>query len=512
MRALALLLLLAFTLASPLAAIGDPPLRLPDLAPLEKDVAEQLGQAQEWLTRLAALPDAEAKDLISAYGDLGTLYHAYGLREPAEACYRNAARLAPGDPRWPHALGVLLQDAGRLDEAAEAYRKALAGAPKDVPALVHLAEIARLQGKAEEAETSLRQALAIDPGGAAVLALLGQTALDRQDFAEAVRRLEAALAGAPAANRLHYLLAQAYRGQGDTAKAGEQLAQAGQVGVRPADPLLDELEAVRTGERVSLARAKTAYQNGRFKDAADLYRQLLATRPDSVEARINLAACLVQLGDNAGAVTELREASRRDPGNATAHFNLGTLLALQGPSVEAKDHLAAAAALLPKDAEAHRSLAQVLRDGGKLEEALAEYSKSVALDPADEKARVGEAETLVRLGRYGPAKGKLEEGYKTLPRSGLLAYGLARLLAACPDHSLRDGVRARDLAFAVWQAQSSAAHAETVALANAEAGDCAEAARWQHIALEGEKELAPGKVAEMKARLAVLDKGAPCRP
>jgi tetratricopeptide (TPR) repeat protein len=513
------LVLLLFTLAAPLpavtaaGAVGDPPVLFPDLAPLEKDVAEQLGQAQEWLTRLAATPSADAKDLVSAYGDLGTLYHAYGLREPAEACYRNAARLAPGDPRWPHALGVLLQDAGRPDEAAAAYRRALAGAPKDVPALVHLAEIARLQGKAEDAETALRQALALEPGSAAVQALLGQTALDRQDFAEAVRRLEAALAAAPAANRLHYLLAQAYRGLGDTAKAGEHLAQAGQVGARAADPLLDEIEAVRTGERVRLARAKTAYQNGRFKDAADLYRQLLAGRPDSVEARINLAASLVQLGDNAGAVTELREAARRDPANATAHFNLGTLLALQGPSAEARDHLAAAVSLLPKDAEAHRSLAQVLRDGGHPEEALAEYAKAVELDPADEKARVGEAETLVRLERYRPAKEKLEEGTKTLPRSGLLAYGLARLLAACPDLSLRDGARARALAFAVWQAQASAAHAETVALANAEAGNCAEAARWQRIALEGaEKELAPGQVAEMKARLAGFEKGAPCRP
>jgi tetratricopeptide (TPR) repeat protein len=511
-RALCALALL-FALASPLSAVvGDPPVRFPDLAPLEKDVAEQIGQAQEHLTALAAAPAADPKELVAAYGDLGLLYHAYGLREPAEAGYRNAARLAPSDPRWPHALGVLLQDGGRLDDAVYAFQRALALAPKNEAALVHLAEIARLQGRTDDAETSLRQALTVNPGSAAAQALLGQTALDRRDFATAVQHLEAALAAAPEANRLHYLLGQAYRGLGESAKAGEQFALAGQVGARAADPLVDELEALRTGEKVRLARAKTAYQNGRYTEAADLYRRILESRPQSVEARINLAASLVQLGDRAGAIQELREAARLDPANPTAHFNLGTLLAMEAPSAEAYEHLAAAASLLPKDAEAHRSLAQILRDGGKLEPALAEYAKAVELDPSDEKARVGEAETLVRLERYKQARETLEDGFKALPRSGLLAYGLARLLAACPDLSLRDGARARDLAFAVWQAQPSVAHAETVALANAEAGDCAEAARWQRIALEGEKELPPGKVAEMKAKLAGYEKGGACRP
>jgi tetratricopeptide (TPR) repeat protein len=503
------LLVLLLFLPAPLAAVlADPPIPFPDLTPLEKTVGEQIAQARE---RLTTVQDDPAK-LAAAYGDLGMLYHAYGLREPAEACYRNAARLAPADPRWPHALGVLLQDAGRLDEASAAYRRSVELAPKNVAALVHLGEIARLQGKTGDAESFARQALAADPACAAAQALLGQTALDRRDFSAAAGHLETALAALPGANRLHYLLAQTYRGLGDPAKAAEHLAKAGQVGARPPDPLLDALDALRSGERIRLARAKTAYQNARYAEAADLYRALLADRPDSVEARINLAASLVNLGDRAAAVEELRQALRRDPANPTAHFNLGTLLALEGPSSEARDHLAAAAAALPQDAEAHRALAQVLRDGGHPEEALPEYARAVALAPADERARVGEAETLVRLERYGPAQEKLEEGLRALPQSGLLAYALARLLAACPNRTLRDGPRARTLAFAVWQAQPTAGHAETVALANAEAGDCAEAARWQRIALEAAAAGPPAQIEKMKARLAGYEKGGECRP
>jgi hypothetical protein len=71
-----------------------------------------------------------------------------------------------------------------------------------------------------------------------------------------------------------------------------------------------------------------------------------------------------------------------------------------------------------------------------------------------------------------------------MPASGLLSHALARLLAACPDKSVRDGARALPLAQAVWQAQPTAAHARTVALALAELGRCAEAAQWQRTAAE----------------------------
>ena len=164
------LVVLLLLLPTPLrAVVGDPPILFPDLAPLEKTVGEQIAQAQERLTGLAAAP-SDPSQLAAAYGDLGMLYHAYGLGEPAEACYRNAARSAPTDPRWPHALGVLLQDAGRLDEASAAYRRSVELAPKNVAALVHLGEIARLQGKMEDTESFARQALAVDPSCAAAQA------------------------------------------------------------------------------------------------------------------------------------------------------------------------------------------------------------------------------------------------------------------------------------------------------------------------------------------------------
>jgi tetratricopeptide (TPR) repeat protein len=292
--------------------------------------------------------------------------------------------------------------------------------------------------------------------------------------------LEAALAAVPEANRLHVPLALAYRGLNDRARAEEQMARAGAVGLKAPDPLLDAIADLRVGERVALMRGRVAAQAGRSAEAAREFRKALAARPESVEARVDLGSVLALAGDRAGAIAQFRDALRLDPSNVTAHFNLGSLL----PPAEARPHLEVVVAARPDDAEARRRLAQALRDGGRLLEALEQYGKAVALAPADETARLGEAETLVRLSRYAEARGRLEDGLKPMPTSGLLSHALARLLAACPDRTVRDGARALPLAQAVWQAQPTAAHARTVALALAELGRYDEAGQWQRTAAE----------------------------
>lgn len=447
----------------------------PDLSGLESAVAAQISE-------MRSLADKQSAD-PRAWGDLGQAYLTYGFNDAATDCFTKAAGLDPKDYRWPYLLGAAQQAAGRLDAAADAFTQALKLAPDAAAGWVHLGEIRLLQGRLDDAETALRKALEVPGTSAAAHSFLGQTALARHDFKAAAEHLEAALAAVPEATRLHYPLALAYRGLNDRAKAEEHLAKAGQVGLKPPDPLLDGVANLRVGERVALMRGRVAAQAGRYADAAQEFRKALAAQPQSVEARVNLGSVLALSGDRPGAAEQFRDALRLDPANVTAHFNLGSLL----PPDEARPHLEAVVAARPDDAEARRLLAQALRDSGHLPEALEQYGKAIAQAPADETARLGEAETLVRLGRYADAKRRLDEDLKQMPTSGLLSHALARLLAACPDRSIRDGARALALAQAVWQAQPSAAHARTVALALAELGRCDEAAKWRRTAGDPEE-------------------------
>lgn len=510
---LALAALAPALIAGTLLAAEPPAIPSPDLAALEPAVAQQIRERQEAL-REVARRDPDPRELAGAWADLGMHYQAYELTGPAEESYRQALALDARDPRWPHLLGGLLQDAGRLAEAVQAYEKALELAPEDLPALVHIGEIHLLEGRREEGEAALRKALAAAPADAAIHALLGQAALERNDYRAAVDHLDTALRGAPGANRLHYPLSRAWRGLGDETRAAEHLAKVGTVGVRPADPVLDELESLRTGERARLESGKRAFNAGRFAEAAEQFRAALQARPESVEARINLAAALAGQGDANGAIVELREVVQRAPAHPTARFNLGLLLAANGPSPEAIEHLAAAAAARPQDAEAHRELGRLLRDAGRAGEALAAYARAVELAPADETARLGRAETLVRMERYREARDLLEKDVEALPRSGLLAHGLARLLAACPDTSVRNGARALELGLALWNAQPIVPHAETLALAWAELGRCDEAARWERTALDTAQKAgfpAPA-LAEMKQAAERFAGAETCRP
>ncbi|MFL6201719.1 MAG: tetratricopeptide repeat protein [Thermoanaerobaculia bacterium] len=514
MKTLSLLSLLSFVSLSSLTAQSPAqppalqPLPVPSLEGLEPEVAAQLRDARALVDALTV-----PAELADAYGDLGRLYHTYGLAEAAAASYANASLLAPKDFRWPYYAGYLAQAMGRPAEAEASYQKALELQPGFLPGWIHLAEVLLAGNHPDDAERILKQVLGADPRNAAARAGLGEIALSRRQFREAAEHLEAALAAAPEADRLHHPLALAYRGLGDLDKARDHLAKAGRVGVRPADPLIDELEQLKQGEMAHLLRGRVAFRFGRYADAAAEFRKSVEARPGSVPARINLGAALVQTGDRRGAVEQFQEALKLAPDNGTAHYNLALLLAQDGYDADAVKHLEEAVRIEPRDGAAHLELAQALERTGKPAAALIHYEKAAGLLPQDERVWMGEANLLVGSQRYREARDVLETAMGNLPDSGRIIHGLARILAAAPDPALRDGKRAVELAMQVHAARPTATYTETVALALAESGRCDEAAEWQRKAIEAARqEGPPERVPPMEKELARYAAGAPCRP
>ncbi|HUP41848.1 MAG TPA: tetratricopeptide repeat protein [Thermoanaerobaculia bacterium] len=483
----------------------------PSLEGLEPAVAEQLASARRELERYYSIEQAPPAERAEAYGELGRLYHVYELAAPAEAAYRNAHSLSPGDPRWAYYLAYLLQGGGRFEEAAELYGRILA-IEETLPALVHLGESYLELGRLDEAESALRRVLAGAPESPSARALMGQIALSRGEHALAVDYLQSALAAVPQATRLHYPLALAYRGLGEMEKAQEHLALRGEIGVRPPDPLIDELEELRTGERVHLLRGRTAFRFGDFEAAVREFRQAVAAEPESVAARNNLGSALGQLGDRIGAIHQFRQVLERAPDNVTAHFNLGLLLGLEGAAEEAVAHLERATALAPGDGEAWRLLAEALVRLGRSDEALAAYTRAAGPGAFDPDIRLGEVQLLVNLGRFADALQRLDETHAIMPRNPRVVNAYARFLAGSPDPSLRDGERALELIEPLVEVQPTAAHVETLALSLAEAGRCDEAAQWQQRVIQAFQQAGDtARLDELQGVLARYDAGAPCR-
>ena len=135
---------------------------------------------------------------------------------------------------------------------------------------------------------------------------------------------------------------------------------------------------------------------------------------------------------------------------------------------------------------------------GRDVEAIETFSRASSYRPDDEASLVAFSIVLADRDRFRDAIALLEDAHQRFPGRIATATTLARLLASSPDNSLRDGRRAFEIAMAVYDAEPSPTHGETVALALAELGRCGEALEWMTRAVASAER---GKNAAEAARL-----------
>jgi tetratricopeptide (TPR) repeat protein len=335
---------------------GLDPIAFPQLDTLEAAVADHLRGARAAFEKTP--PNASARDLADAYGSLGRVFHAYGFFDAADACYRNAAIIRPSDSRWLHLRAYLLQQTGRFDDAVPLYLAARRAAPEDYAAAVHLGETYLGLGRIADAREQFEAMAMRYP--AASNAGLGEIALRERRYKDAIAHLEDALARFPSATSLEYSLGMAYRGLGRMDEARAHLQRRGTSGVRVADPIVDELQALVRGERAFVMQGRSAYQAGQFQAAADAFRKAAAAAPADAIPHVNLAAALAQLGDANGAAEQLAIAVRLDPDDETTLLKLSILLADRERYREALQHLDEGHRRFPDRAATSTTLARLL--------------------------------------------------------------------------------------------------------------------------------------------------------
>ena len=496
-----------------------PACALPDPSRMHPAVQAQLGDAHRALRSLEPAGAAAAPDPRrgAAHGAVGMLLLAADYPEAAGRCLRAAARLAPGEFRWPYYLGHVSMRIGDLDEAVESFRRALRIAPGDLAAFVWLAHALVDLDRPDEAERLLARAGAIHPDTQALLYQGGRAALAARDYAAAVDRLEAALRLNPAATVVHYPLAMAWRGLGDLDRARDHLARSGaRTAGRAAaggavyfpDPLMASVHTMLRSPWSHRDLGLQAAERGDWPEAVRQFGQGVEMAPGNPVMRLNLGAALIRAGDAPAALVHLEAAVRLDPGFAAAHFLAGTLFERSGRDEEAIARYAAAAAGGDGPGAARLRLGDALRRTGRYEAALSHYG-----EVRGEQARFGEAMALVRLGRHAEALQRLAAARERYPEEPSFPHAMARLLAAAPDAGVRDGALALALAQGLAaDGYRTAGVAETMAMALAELGRFAEAVEWQGRAMQAAADAARADVARaMTANLALYQGREPCR-
>ena len=496
---------------------------LPDLSRMHAVTQTQLGDAYRALQAAepgsaAGSPAAADPRRGEAHGALGMLLLAADYPDAAGRCLRDAARLAPGEFRWPYYLGHVHIRLGDLDRAVESFERALTIEPDDLPALVWLVHVRVDLDQPVEAERLLARAWASHPGTPALLYQGGRASLAARDYAAAAARLEEALRLNPAATVVHYPLAMAYRGLGDLDRARAHLDRSGartdgrgaEGGVL-SDPLMAEIYTLLRSPQSHRDLGLQAAERGDWREAARQFTLGARMAPENPVMRLNLGTALIRTGDAPAALTQLEAAVSLDPGFAAPHFLIGTLLERSGRDDEAIDRFRMAADADAGMGAARLRLGDALRRTGRFEAALPHY-RQVQGGQAPQ-ARFGEAMALVRLGRYGEALRVLDGAGERYPGEPSFPHARARLLAAAPDEGVRDGALALALVEElVAEGYRTAGVAETMAMALAELGRFSEAVEWQGRAMQvaagaGQADVARG----MSANLALYQRSEPCR-
>jgi tetratricopeptide (TPR) repeat protein len=186
-------------------------------------------------------------------------------------------------------------------------------------------------------------------------------------------------------------------------------------------------------------------------------------------------------GDVSGAMARFEEVAKLAPAEgldesaAKANYSLGVMMASSNQTNQGIQRLSAAVKYNPNYLEALMALGDTLRHSGRFEDSLEPYADVVRINPRAAEARFAYAMALVRLRRYREASAWLEESARVQPDRPELLHALARLLAAAPDDSVRDGTRAMTLVQELMKGARTTAVGETMAMALAELGQFTQA-------------------------------------
>ena len=204
----------------------------------------------------------------------------------------------------------------------------------------------------------------------------------------------------------------------------------------------------------------------------------MALRAEDSYGRFRRALAMARTGDAARAIEDLGEAIRLEPRMVSAYVERGRLLAR----------------------------------GGQAERAISDFGEAIALAPKYHAAWRIRGMAQYRAGRHDLALADLNEALRLDAKDSVARNELAWLLATSPKDAVRDGRLAVDLARAAAEQSGwkNPGLLDTYAAALAEAGQFAEAVKWQQQALE-----LPGLAGEAKAgaeqRLRLYREGKPYR-
>ncbi len=359
-----------------------------------------------------------------AWGRLGMLLDAYDYDSQALACFVEAERRDPNNPRWPYFQSWLLlgqDDAIALEKLRRTVQ--LCGNKPEMPRY-RLAKWLTERGHWPASLRELEALLAVNPRftPAILLRALAEQAQGR--FAEAIKQAEPTTSDARTRKAAWSLMAACQRQLGNATAAEEAERRVTQLPDDQAvvDVFQLEVSSLRLDSRVLSLPAHTLLAEGKLAEVAPLVQQLLTEHPTDPEAWLVAGRYQILLGQFKEAEQSLRRHVELEAGSVQGHFQLGTSILRQNKFVEAATVFERCAELKPDFGPAYFNRAFCLAKSGSKKEAIPLFQQVIRLSPEH-------LETYLLLGDLYIQQGQRQEAATLLTQAETLRPGDLRLKA-----------------------------------------------------------------------------------
>ena len=227
-------------------------------------------------------------------------------------------------------------------------------------------------------------------------------------------------------------------------------------------------------------------ESGQLDKAIAHFQKSLEIQPRNAFAHNGLGMAFIKSGRVDEALTQFEKAVGDMPDYVDAQNNLAVLLLNKGQWDKAIDHFKKVLEIRPNDAIVQGNLGNALFMKGQADEAIAYYKTSLAIRPNDAIVQGNLGNALFRKRQLNEAVVHYRKALEINPDNTHLLNILARVLAASPDASIRNGAEAVELAQRADRLSGgkNPRIITTLAAADAEAGQFPEAVMTAQRALE----------------------------
>lgn len=403
---------------------------------------------------------------VIAENNLGNALLDEGNLDGAIVHLQNARQIKPDDPKAAFNLGNALIQKGRLNDGIENLTQALQFKPDYAEAHINLASAFLKVDRVDDAINHYQKALQIEPNQATAWNDLGYALLQKGKVDEATSCIHKAThldRNEPDAwNNLGNAMIQ--EGNADDAitdyhtalqlkpdypeanyNLGTALIQKGRMD--------DAISHFQLALQFKPDYASAAYNigiarlhQGRVGEAVEYFQKAIQINPAYAEAHYNLGNALIQQGKVDDAISHFRQALQIEPGQFITRNNLGYIFLQTGKVDEAIDEFQEVLKTHPEYPDTHYNLGNAFLQQGKLDEAIDQFRQALQHEPGFAEAHYRLGTALLEKREDTQAVSHFQQAVRLKPDFSDALNDLAWELATAPESSVRDGVKAVELA------------------------------------------------------------------